>query len=156
MKYKVDLQDTIQSNTPNRFHIQRWVNEALNGRIDEANLCIRIVGCEEMQHLNSTYRKKNKPTNVLAFPSDVPAGIQAELKLLGDIVICAELITKEAQEQGKPLEAHWAHIVIHGTLHLLGYDHTDDNDAKQMESIEIDILDKLGFDNPYESNHDNR
>lgn len=152
MKYKLEIQDTINKNTPNRFHIQRWINETLEPQVECGHLCIRIVSMEEMQELNHEYRRQNKPTNVLSFPSDLPPEVQAELNELGDIVICAEVIEREAKEQEKRLEAHWAHMVIHGALHLLGYDHITDKDAATMEKLEIELLNKLGFDNPYERN----
>lgn len=150
MKYKIDLQDTVNDNTPNRFHIQRWVNETLCQHVEQGNLCIRIVNRDEIRELNAKYRKQDKPTNVLSFPADLPFEIQQDLHMLGDIIICSEVIQAEAEEQGKPCEAHWAHMIVHGTLHLLGYDHITDEDAKNMESLEINILNKLGFNNPYE------
>lgn len=149
MKYKVDLQDTIAEDTPNRFHIQRWVNETLDDLVDNGELCIRIVDSSESQALNKQYRDKDKPTNVLSFPSELPDEIKAETHILGDIVICAQIVKGEAEVQTKKLEAHWAHMVVHGTLHLLGFDHINDRDAKIMESLEINILQRLGFPNPY-------
>ena len=150
MKYKVDLQiASHNTDIPNRFLIQRWVNEALTGRMVSGEVCIRIVDEEEMRKLNGMYRNKNKPTNVLSFPYDVPEDVELEKPLLGDIVICAPVIANEAFEQNKSLEAHWAHMVIHGTLHLLGYDHVNNKDAEVMENIEIQILSNLGHQNPY-------
>lgn len=150
MKYKVNLQIASTSkNFPNRFQIQRWVTKALEYRLDTAELCIRIVDENESQALNSRYRNKHYPTNVLSFPSELPEEIQLENPLLGDLIICAPIIEKEAEQQQKTLEAHWAHMIIHGILHLLGYDHIEDKEAEVMETIEITLLQTLGFANPY-------
>jgi probable rRNA maturation factor len=108
---------------------------------------VRIVGEQESAELNEQYRHKSGPTNILSFPVDVPEGI--ELDLLGDLVICAPVVEKEALEQGKLLAHHWAHIIVHGVLHLLGYDHIDDDEAELMENKEIAILNKLHINNPY-------
>ncbi len=110
-------------------------------------LTIRVVDEAESQELNGTYRGKEKPTNVLSFPFEAPEHI--ELSLLGDLVICAPVVEREASEQKKSLEAHWAHMVIHGVLHLQGYDHVNDTDAEVMEGLEIAILNALGYNNPY-------
>lgn len=115
----------------------------------EAELTIRIVDEAESQNLNHTYRGKDKPTNVLSFPADLPEGI--DLPLLGDLVICAPVVTQEAQQQHKTNEAHWAHMVVHGSLHLLGYDHIDDAEAEQMEQLETEILVDLGYAAPYDA-----
>lgn len=106
------------------------------------------MNSEESQSLNSQYRGKDKPTNVLSFPFEVPDGI--ELDLLGDLIICADVVEKEAQEQDKPLLHHWAHMVIHGTLHLLGYDHISDDEAEEMEALEIKLLAHLSIPDPYQ------
>ena len=102
-----------------------------------------------MTHLNSTYRKQNKVTNVLAFPSNLPKDIQLDVPLLGDVIICPSVLQAESESLNKPLQAHWAHIVIHGVLHLLGFDHVRDEDAPIMQAQEINILEELGFCNPY-------
>lgn len=112
-----------------------------------SEVTIRIVDEAESQQLNHTYRGKDKPTNVLSFPFEAPAGI--ELPLLGDLIICRQVVEREAQEQEKPLLAHWAHMVVHGSLHLLGYDHIEDAEAEEMESIETEIMLALGYDDPY-------
>lgn len=110
-------------------------------------LTIRVVDEAESQELNGTYRGKEKPTNVLSFPFEAPEHV--ELSLLGDLVICAPVVEREASEQKKSLEAHWAHMVVHGVLHLQGYDHVNDTDAEVMEGLEIAILNALGYTNPY-------
>nr|WP_256969536.1 rRNA maturation RNase YbeY [Crenothrix polyspora] len=127
--------------------MQRWVDSALEGIGHDTEIVIRIVDEQESQALNEQYRHKQGPTNILSFPVDVPDGI--ELDLLGDLVICAPVVAKEALEQQKALMDHWAHIVIHGVLHLLGYDHIDDSDADEMESKEIALLKQLHINNPY-------
>jgi probable rRNA maturation factor len=108
---------------------------------------VRIVGPEEIRALNRDYRGKDKPTNVLSFPADIPDHI--DLPLLGDLIVCADVVRNEAAEQHKSTQDHWAHMVIHGTLHLLGFDHIDDDEAQEMELLEISILQQLGIDNPY-------
>ena len=128
---------------------KRWAKAALQDDVPNAELTIRIVDKAEMVMLNSTYRHKNKPTNVLSFPFEMPEGIDMENPILGDIVICAEVIEEEAQAQQKLVEAHWAHMVVHGVLHLLGHDHEIEAEAEKMEAEEITILAKLGFNNPY-------
>ncbi|WP_299001957.1 rRNA maturation RNase YbeY [uncultured Shewanella sp.] len=143
---QIALEDT--SNLPSQTDLSLWVTAVLEGRMDEAELTIRIVDSEESQQLNHDYRGKDKPTNVLSFPFEAPAEIA--LPLLGDLIICAPVVTGEAQAQNKTLQAHWAHMVVHGTLHLLGYDHIDDADAEEMESLETKIITQLGFTNPYQ------
>lgn len=145
----LDLQIATNSNSlPTNADFEKWVTAVLNSKMDCAELTIRIVEPQESQQLNNTYRSKNKPTNVLSFPFEAP--LEVELPLLGDLVICASVVENEAKEQNKPLLAHWAHMTVHGCLHLLGYDHIDDTEAEEMESIEIDIIQRLGFNNPYE------
>ncbi|MDF1762730.1 MAG: rRNA maturation RNase YbeY [Oleibacter sp.] len=126
-----------------------WANTAISSRCDftEPELTIRLVDEEESQALNNDYRDKDKPTNVLSFPFEAPAHVP--LELLGDLVICVPVVEQEAQEQDKALEAHWAHMVIHGCLHLLGYDHIKDDEADIMEALERDLLASLGYSDPY-------
>ena len=147
----IDLQIACKAKElPSLEHFQRWTDTALTAVTDEEfELTIRLVNIEESQQLNSQYRHKNKPTNVLSFPFEVPEGI--ELNLLGDLVICVQVVEKETKEQNKSLFDHWAHMIIHGCLHLLGYDHINDVDADEMEMLEIKILAELSIDNPYES-----
>ena len=112
---------------------------------------MRLVDTEEMAVLNETYRGKKGATNVLSFPADLPAGLP--LPLLGDIVICAPIVRDEATQQGKSQNAHWAHMTVHGTLHLLGYDHMEEQEAEHMEALESTILNELKYACPYETNH---
>ena len=126
---------------------RKWVAAALEGRIREADLAIRIVGTKEGRSLNRHYRGKDYATNVLSFPAELPEGVK--LPLLGDLVLCAPVVAREAREQGKPLAAHYAHLTVHGVLHLLGWDHEDARDAECMEALEREILAGLGIDDPY-------
>ena len=132
---------------PAEQEIRQWVNVALQGRQEPAELVVRIVDEAEITALNHSYRGKDGATNVLSFPYEPIAGV--ETGLLGDIVICAPIVAREAVAQGKSLDEHWAHMVIHGVLHLLGYDHCSDGDAQVMEQLETGQLASLGFHNPY-------
>lgn len=139
---------------PTQEQCEEWVQASLVGEMaGEANeLTVRIVGPEESQTLNREYRGKDKPTNVLSFEFENPPGLidlGEELPYLGDLVICAEIVEAEAKAQNKPLESHWAHMVVHGTLHLQGYDHHDDDEAEEMEALEKEILHGLGYNDPY-------
>jgi len=134
---------------PASRELRLWAKQTLEENIPSAELTIRIVNEDEMITLNNTYRNKNQTTNVLSFPFDMPAENDLDLPLLGDIVICADVVEHEARAQNKMLNAHWAHMVVHGTLHLLGFDHEKNSDAEVMEAREILILKKLGFSNPY-------
>ena len=132
--------------------ILSWAKSALLPLISQAELTIRIVDAKEMQGLNNHYRHQDNPTNVLSFPSSIPEELRQALgsHFIGDIILCPSVLAKESVEQAKLLEHHWAHIVIHGVLHLLGYDHIDEADEKKMQAVEIQILHQLGIDNPYE------
>lgn len=144
----LDLQIALEhSPLPSQAEFETWVRVALGQTMDEAELTIRLVDIAESQALNATYRGKDKPTNVLSFPFEAPPGM--DLPLLGDLVICVAVVEQEAIEQNKPLQAHWAHMVIHGCLHLLGYDHIIDDEAEEMESLETQLIEGLGFSNPY-------
>ncbi len=136
---------------PTDDELQRWSLAALNGRRDAAELVIRIVDAAEITDLNREYRGKDQPTNVLSFPFEAPPELPSGLvdDLLGDLVICAPVVRREAVEQGKGTDAHWAHMVVHGVLHLLGFDHVKDADAQVMEGLEKDILNDLGYPDPY-------
>jgi len=144
----LDLQFASSAYTPSEEQFETWVKAALSGRRDETELTIRVVDQEESRGLNDQYRGKDKPTNVLSFPFETLDYM--ELPLIGDVVICASIVEQEAQEQVKEVDAHWAHMVVHGILHLLGYDHIDEDDAKIMETLEIKILADLGYSNPYQ------
>lgn len=131
---------------PSRKMIRAWARAALlEGR---AEVAIRLVGESEGHELNLTYRGKDYATNVLSFPAELPAGV--DLPILGDIVICAPVVQREARVQGKDCRAHFAHLTVHGVLHLLGFDHEDPREAQSMEALERDILASLGFDDPYD------
>jgi len=148
MHLDLDLQIAVDANNlPTKAQFESWVREAVGQTMPEVELTIRLVESSESQQLNHTYRGKDKPTNVLSFPFEAPAEI--DLPLLGDLIICVDVVEKEAQEQNKSLEAHWAHMVIHGCLHLLGYDHIIDEEAEEMESLETQLLEHLGFSDPY-------
>jgi probable rRNA maturation factor len=149
MSYFVDVQRDIENpDLPSDEDFLRWVSLALSGRKTAGEICIRLVEAEESQQLNSDYRGKASPTNVLSFPFEGPADIPMDI--LGDLAICAEIVTKEAKEQNKLPQHHWAHMVIHGTLHLIGFDHIDDADAEQMEALEIALLATLNISDPYQ------
>lgn len=132
---------------PAAASFRRWVAAACAGRIRRADLGIRLVDAKVGRSLNRHYRGKDYATNVLSFPADLPEGVT--LPLLGDLVICAPVVAREAREQGKDLSAHYAHLTIHGVLHLLGLDHEDAREAEAMEQIEREILAGLGFADPY-------
>lgn len=145
----VDIQrQTENGQQPDDPDICRWAAAAYLGNDSDTEMTVRIVDEAESAQLNQTYRHKSGPTNVLSFPFETPPGI--ELPLLGDLVICAPVVEQEANAQNKTTKAHWAHMVVHGSLHLQGYDHIEAQQAEQMEALEIDILTRLGFSNPYE------
>lgn len=153
MEIYVDLQVVTQSdkNIPDENQLGQWVKAAIvasnSEKREEAELTIRVVEADESNAINLQFRAKDKSTNVLSFPFQNPPGLT--LPLLGDLIICQEIIETEAKEQDKALQAHWAHMVIHGTLHLLGYDHIENDEALEMESLETNILVTLGFPPPY-------
>ncbi len=142
----IDIQQACEDPCPDPEQIRHWVKQALAGKSAEVSL--RIVDEAEMTALNQRYRGKAGPTNVLSFPFAPPPGVPNTF--LGDIVICAPVVAMEAHEQGKSLSAHWAHMIVHGILHLQGYDHIDPKEAQHMEQLETEILARLGFDNPYQ------
>lgn len=149
MSITLDLQLASKApNLPTEAQFQQWLEAAILPFQEIAEVTVRIVDEEESQQLNFDYREKDKPTNVLSFPFELPPGVE-ELPLLGDLVICAQVVAVEAAEQGKELDHHWAHMVVHGCLHLLGFDHINDADAEEMEAEEILILQQLGIKNPY-------
>lgn len=125
--------------------------QAIAQKSGQLTVSLRFVSSTESQELNSTYRHKQTPTNVLSFPAELPAGLLASLESepIGDIVVCPEVVTAEAEQQHKQLQDHWSHMLIHGFFHLLGYDHESEADAEKMEALEIKCLKKLGISNPY-------
>ena len=145
----VDLQIATENieGLPTEEQIAQWATASVQPEGDEVEMTVRIVDEAESHELNLTYRGKDRPTNVLSFPFECPD--EVELPLLGDLVICRQVVEREAAEQEKPLIAHWAHMVVHGSLHLLGYDHIEDDEAEEMESLETQIMQGLGFDDPY-------
>ena len=150
--YEITIQCTTnKALIPTSSLLRKWARKTLGTKVAAAEITIRIVDVEEMSALNFTYRHKKGPTNVLSFPFTMPDDIDIAIPILGDIVICADVIEREASEQNKIREAHWAHMIVHGIFHLLGYDHETDSEAEVMESLEIEILQALGFPNPYET-----
>jgi probable rRNA maturation factor len=151
----VDVLNPTGADAPSVKDFQHWVAAVLSQEdaarfqppLTEPPVSLKIVSATESQQLNHEYRGKDHPTNVLSFPAELPA--ELDLPLLGDLAICAEVVAREAAEQGKPLQAHWAHMLVHGVLHLLGYDHLTDSEAETMESREVVILESLGFADPY-------
>lgn len=136
---------------PRKKLLEEWVMAVLSHQNYSADVTLRIVDVAEMTQLNETYRHKKGATNVLSFPAELPDHMTTEFNTLGDIVICAAVVNREATEQQKANDAHWAHMVVHGVFHLLGYDHENEADALEMETLEITVLKKLGFNNPYEN-----
>ena len=144
----IDIQHACsEQHLPSDALLQQWLNAAGQSDTDGFEVCLRIVDTDEITELNHLYRQKNKATNVLSFPADIPA--ELNLPLLGDIVICAQVVKQEAEEQNKEWLAHWAHMCVHGMLHLQGYDHIEDGEANIMEALEIQILQHLGYTSPY-------
>jgi probable rRNA maturation factor len=148
---QLDVQIAVEkeNNLPTEEQLNQWVRVALMKRTkhEEPELTIRIVDEAESQELNNDYRGKDKPTNVLSFPFEAPAHVP--IPLLGDLIICKQVVEREAIEQGKSLTSHWAHMTVHGCLHLLGYDHIEDEEAEEMEAIERTVMNELGFEDPY-------
>lgn len=151
-RLELTLQNATQeTELPLKEDILCWASMAIGDRVPAAELSIRLVDIPEIQQLNKRYRHQDKPTNVLAFPAQLPKDLPLDVVLLGDVVICAPIVRQEASEQQKPLMAHWAHMVIHGVLHLLGYDHVDSKEALQMELLETSLLEQLGYPDPYQN-----
>lgn len=147
MKLQLDIQQACSEAVPLDNELQQWIETTLAHRLEEAEVSLRLVSETEMNALNLQYRDQDKPTNVLSFPADLPAEMQHPL--LGDIVICPAVVEREALEQHKALQQHWAHMLVHGSLHLLGYDHIEAADAEVMETLETTILQSLGWPCPY-------
>ncbi len=150
MKLELDIQiESPNLNIPQESDLIKIVEQVLSfNNINTAALCIRIVTDQEIQDLNKNYRDKDKPTNVLSFPFDAPPEFN-ENNYLGDIIVAADVVEHEAVDNNKPIFDHWTHMVIHGVLHLLGYDHIDNDEAEEMEGLEVEILKKLNINNPY-------
>lgn len=146
-KIIVDVQTTHAFDIPTTADFKKWVALAVEGRYSAAELCIRIVAEDESAMLNQKYRHKRGATNILSFPFDMHSAEQ--VPYLGDLVVCAPLVQREAEQQHKSVHTHWAHLTIHGVLHLMGFDHESDKDALQMERVEINLLERLGIANPY-------
>lgn len=136
-----------QHNYPTDADIQQWASAAVAAGTT-GEVTIRVVDKAEIREANKNWRNKDKPTNVLSFPADFP--VQAGINYLGDLLICADVLCEESAQQEKPLHAHWAHITIHGMLHLQGYDHEEEQQAVDMEAREIEILQSFGYNNPYQ------
>ena len=155
----VEIQWAVDAtDAPDDSQLTTWARHAVQVADGVAgDITLRIVDEDEIRELNRDYRGKDKPTNVLSFPFEMPEGLPADAMppLLGDVIICDSVVRQEANDQHKTLQAHWAHMVTHGVLHLLGYDHIDDNDAVVMESLEIRALAEQGFDDPYAEATDN-
>lgn len=152
MPYYIDIQNATDNPlVMNEEELTSLASLALRDYQKDAELTVRFVSPEEISYLNHTYRKKVGTTNVLAFPSHLPANIQLECPFLGDVIICPQVLFDESKTLKKSIEAHWSLIVIHGILHLLGYDHIKDNDASIMQAIEVRLLAELGYTNPYDA-----
>ena len=154
MNISVDLQIACQvDSVPQEAEVQAWLEQALQtGNPNASKRCdvsVRIVDEDESRQLNKQYRQQNRATNVLAFPAEVVGVPKDEAELLGDLVICGPLVEQEAEEQGKSPASHWGHLLIHGMLHLLGYDHETESQAAEMETMERKILADRGFEDPY-------
>lgn len=150
MNHFIDLQNA--QDKPLLFSEERiigWAKIALNELTSPSELTLRFVDTQEIHELNKTYRKQDKPTNVLAFPGDLPDEVMLDCTFLGDIIICPQVLEQESKELNISEEAHWAHIIIHGVLHLLGYDHIEAQDTELMQSTETRLLATLGIANPY-------
>ncbi|EKL10878.1 rRNA maturation RNase YbeY, partial [Vibrio cholerae] len=149
MSIELDLQLAVENEhgLPSEAEFALWLTRTITPFQAQAEVTVRIVDEAESHALNLNYRGKDKPTNVLSFPFEAPSGM--EMDLLGDLVICRQVVEREAIEQNKPLQAHWAHMVVHGSLHLLGYDHIEDDEAEEMESLETEIMQEMGFTDPY-------
>jgi len=141
------LNNSTNSTIPSMEQFVTWVNAVIEQHGSFFQVSIEIVDKRNSQELNKNYRQKDKPTNVLSFPLELPEFVKEDL--LGDLAICADVVEEEALEQNKPVLNHWAHLTIHGCLHLLGYDHIEEDEAKKMETLEIQLLQQLDINNPY-------
>ncbi|MDP3559172.1 MAG: rRNA maturation RNase YbeY [Legionellaceae bacterium] len=147
----IDVQQACECSLPvSQETLIHWASLPLSSETP-IELTLRLVTRDEIQHLNHSYRKLDKPTNVLAFPSQIPDTIPQEVQFLGDVIICPSILDEEAEVLQRSKPAHWAHIIIHGILHLMGYDHHEPEETHLMQSLEIQFLASLGFENPYSS-----
>ncbi len=150
MVYEIDIQHACSEPIPlSDEQLQAFATLTLSRLCDKAELTLRLVTKEEIQALNRDYRQQNKPTNVLAFMTELPDNVVLDVPFLGDVIICPAVLLDESHEKNVPLVAHWAHIVVHGILHLLGFDHINEDDEVRMQAMEISILTQLGYANPY-------
>ena len=151
MKLHVDVQNASTETVPTEEEIRKWIATAVTGRAtqEQVEVSVRLVDSDEMTKLNESFRGKTGTTNVLSFPANLPG--ELDIPLLGDIVICAPVVRAEAAQQGKSPSAHWAHMTVHGTLHLMGYDHINEEEAATMEALETAILGELNYRCPYEA-----
>jgi probable rRNA maturation factor len=148
---RLELQRRVRSWSPSPAELKRWASAALGRAAHGGELGVCMVGALESARLNARYRGRDRPTNVLSFPAaPLPHGGPGA-RPLGELVICPRVLRAEARAQDKPLRAHWAHLIVHGALHLVGYEHERDEDARRMERREIAVLRQLGFTNPYRS-----
>ena len=153
VRLALDVQHaSAASDLPSDAQLRRWARAALADIGGSHELTVRIVDAPESAALNTEFRHKQGPTNVLSFPFAAPPGVST--RLLGDLVLCADVVQREAREQGKSPQAHWAHMIVHGVLHLRGFDHLTDAEAQAMERLETEILARLGYPNPYEPHED--
>ncbi len=144
----LEIQNESQSLLiPEKKLFKYWLDAVLKNENQDSEIVIRVVDEDEMIQFNQRYRDKKGATNILSFPFEVPDGVESQL--LGDLLVCASVVEREAWQQNKKLEQHWAHLIIHGILHLLGYNHIDDVEAEEMEALEINILSTIGINNPY-------
>lgn len=150
MTYLIDIQIATDAQISiTEGQITDWAMHTLKSEINGGEITIRITDQDEITQLNHAYRKKNQATNVLSFPANIPKNIDLDTPLLGDIIICLDVIIQEAQDLNKSLESHFAHMIVHGILHLLGYDHIEPTDAEIMQAKEIKIIHAIGYSNPY-------
>lgn len=155
MNYSIDIQTACEEIIPvSKKTLKQWIKIVLPMHKPRAALTLRLVSVAEMQTLNATYRKQDKPTNVLAFPAQVPPSVRLRYPLLGDLIVCPAVLMEESRNKHIPLIAHWAHIIIHGVLHLLGFDHQATEDTARMQAEEIRLLANLHFANPYSPHED--
>lgn len=147
---RLQLRRRVRAWSPTSRDLTRWVGTALGRSAAGTEVAVAVVGAPESRRLNARFRGRDYPTNILSFPAPAPLRA-ARPRPLGDLVLCARVLRAEAHAQAKTLRAHWAHLVVHGTLHLIGYDHERDADARRMERREVTVLRRLGFANPYRS-----